>query len=175
MNTSSTTARTARLLLVALTGVLVFAIVGAPLFSRHAHPVLGAFLYLLFSPICHQLPQRSFMLDGMSWAVCQRCAGIYMGMFAAALLVPARWWASVLSAERRRTWALLSAAPLAADALLPRTGHWASTPASRFLTGILFGVMLMTLLLPGVAECLRTLRARPADCAQSTEPQGGFS
>ncbi len=175
MTTCHEASRTARLSLIALTGGLSLSIVGAPFFSAHGRPLLGAALYVLFSPICHQLPQRSFSLCGYAWAVCQRCSGIYFGMFACAMLLPARWWGSSLHAGRRRVWALAAAAPLLADALLPQVRLWTSTPATRFATGALFGVMLTTLLLPGITEFLRALRMRPRTCAHSTDTEGGFS
>ncbi len=175
MNSSCAALPRVRFLLMALTGILFFAVVGAPILSAHGHPLLGACLYLLFSPICHQMPQRSFMLSGLPWAVCQRCAGIYFGLFAGSVLLPARWWASSFSIERRRAWAIVAAAPLLADALLPLVRLWESAPSSRFLTGALFGVMLITLLLPGAAEFLRELRMRPNAYAQPAEPEGGFS
>lgn len=50
----------------------------APLL-RDRVPVLSAFLYLFFSPICHQIPERSFFVFGHQLPVCARCAGIYAG------------------------------------------------------------------------------------------------
>ncbi len=174
MNKDDHASRSARRLLIALTGVLMLSIPGAPFFSRHDHPVLGALLYLLFSPVCHQISHRSFVLSGMPWAVCQRCAGIYLGLFAGSFL-PERFWATSLSVKRRRLWTILAAAPLMIDALGPYSGFWTNTPASRFATGLLFGVMVMMLLLPGATELLRTLRVRNDPCAQPTQIQGGVS
>ena len=55
------------------------AIVAAPLFEIDL-------LYRLFSAICHQLPDRSWFLDGHPLAVCIRCTAIYAG-FLGALVV----------------------------------------------------------------------------------------
>ncbi len=166
--------RTARLLLISLSGALSLSIIGAPLLASHAHPLLSAILYLVFSPVCHQMPQRSFALQGLSWAVCQRCAGIYFGLFAGSLL-PLRWWPSALSVAHRRFGVFLAAAPLLLDVALPGAGIWTNTPASRFLTGLLFGAMLMSLVLPGAAEFLRTIRMRRPVWSQPTETEGGVS
>jgi uncharacterized membrane protein len=41
--------------------------------------VFSAAVYLFGSTICHQRPERSFLLDGAQLPVCARCAGIYLG------------------------------------------------------------------------------------------------
>ncbi|MCD6595036.1 DUF2085 domain-containing protein [bacterium] len=38
------------------------------------------YLYLLFRPTCHQMPQRSFFLWGHKMAVCARCTGTYISL-----------------------------------------------------------------------------------------------
>jgi uncharacterized membrane protein len=162
----------ARLLLISLSGAFALSIIAAPFFARHAHPLLAALLYLFFSPFCHQMPQRSFALQGFSWAVCNRCAGIYFGLFAGSLL-PLRWWASSLSVKRRRTLVLVAAAPLLLDVTLPYAGLWTNTSASRFASGLLFGGMMMALLLPGAAEFLCTIGSRPPARSRSSQPEGG--
>jgi len=42
--------------------------------------------YLAGAVICHQRPDRSFTWAGQPWPVCARCAGIYLGAAAMALL-----------------------------------------------------------------------------------------
>ena len=37
-----------------------------------------AFVYATGSVICHQLPERSFFLDGRQLPVCARCTGLYL-------------------------------------------------------------------------------------------------
>jgi|SRR5687768_2914653 len=37
-----------------------------------------AFVYAAGSVICHQLPERSFFLDGRQLPVCARCTGLYL-------------------------------------------------------------------------------------------------
>ena len=48
-----------------------------------------AFVFAAGNVICHQLPERSFFLDGRQLPVCARCTGLYLG--GAAGLVG--WWA----------------------------------------------------------------------------------
>ena len=73
---------TARILLALSWGVVCVLTLAAPLALAHgradALPV-----YLGFSFFCHQSPERSFALAGLPLAVCHRCSGIYLGLFAA--------------------------------------------------------------------------------------------
>jgi uncharacterized membrane protein len=51
-------------------------------------------LYLVYSQICHQQPERSFQLSGAPLGVCARCVGFYAGLFlafAAPLVISGRW------------------------------------------------------------------------------------
>jgi uncharacterized membrane protein len=41
-----------------------------------------------FSPVCHQIPNRSFHLAGHPLAVCSRCTGIYLGFLFGVMLYP---------------------------------------------------------------------------------------
>jgi uncharacterized membrane protein len=149
---------TIRALLIALSGSLFLSIVAAPYLATHARPGLAALVYLVFSPICHQNPARSFVLVGASWAVCQRCSGIYFGLFVGSLLPPIR---RVFPPPSRKM-VLAATAPLALDACLPLIGIWENTPASRFVSGCLFGTVLSMLLLEGLAESLRSHLGRLA-------------
>jgi len=150
----------ARLALTALWGALCLLILAAPLAAAFSTAPVSSFIRLLFSPVCHQLPERSFALLGHPWAVCHRCAGIYLGLLAASLFSPVTRMASLGPAPRR---ALVAAAtlPLLADFLLTLADIWAGTPASRFTTGFLFGFLLSTLLVAGVAELLQENLMRP--------------
>ena len=145
---------TSRLLLVSFWGAICAAIIAAPLLAAHSHPLVASLLYLLFSPVCHQIPERSFALLGHAWAVCHRCAGIHFGVFIASLAgfkilsVPD-------SSLKRRIRVIAAGAPLILDALLPYTGLWTNTPFSRFFTGFIFGGMLSSLLVLGIAEFLK--------------------
>jgi uncharacterized membrane protein len=66
-------------------GVLLAAIIAAPLASSVARPE-GWFLYEAFEPFCHQQPGRSWHLQGYPMAVCARCVGLYTGLLLATLL-----------------------------------------------------------------------------------------
>jgi len=144
----------ARLLLSITWGALIIAALAAPLLLSRSFPTAAFFTYLPFSFICHQIPERSFVIFGHTLAVCHRCSGIYLGFFLGTLLssfllrVPRRLWrACVLSAS------LL----LALDALLPFTGIWSGFWLCRFLTGLIFGVVAAPFAVIGLDEILKTL------------------
>ena len=131
--------------------LLCVLVVGAPLLAARGYFVPSAFIYLVFSGVCHQIPERSFALAGFPFAVCHRCSGIYLGLLAGSLIKNPfiyRSW------KIRCSWIFASIALLVLDVLLPFAGLAESTPLSRFLTGLLFGIMLSSLFLHGVRELL---------------------
>lgn len=162
----------------------------APVLMYVGHERAAKGIYLLFRPLCHQLPERSFFLFGpqpvysiaelsaalggavpvryigdarlgYKMAVCQRDVAIYGSMFLA--MVAYGPWAGRL--RRWPLWALaVCAAPMAIDGGGQLVGLWQSSPLSRVLTGALFGVGAIRVLLPildrGLAEARITVGAR---------------
>ncbi len=100
-----------------------------------------AFVMWVFAGLCHQLPDRSPHVDGVALAVCHRCYGIYWGLPLAALafLALQRWDARISRAARFLVPAAV-AVP-GADWLADVLGLWTNTPASRFVTGGVFGLV----------------------------------
>jgi uncharacterized membrane protein len=117
----------------AATGLLILA---APWLAAHSHFVASAFLYALFSRICHQVPERSFALAGFPLAVCHRCAGLYLGLLLGCF-VPGRMPIFLLGGA-----GLL----IGFDIFAPAAGLWANTAVTRFGTGLLFGAVLSSYL-----------------------------
>ena len=135
------------------------AFLAAPLLEASEHKWPSALLYVLFSPVCHQIPARSFAFFGHSWAVCHRCSGIYFGLLLGSL-VPFGWNSILQSPRLRRLWVICGVAPLLVDVMLQFSGVWTNNPVSRFLTGLLFGAMLSSLVLPALAELSEDARRR---------------
>ena len=113
------------------------ALVFAPPFAASHSDVVR----LLFDPVCHQIPARSFHVLGEPLTVCHRCTGLYVGFAVGVLAWP--WLptlATRLAANPR--WVAVFLIPLAID--------WAivvNTPATRFATGLIaaFPVALLSL------------------------------
>jgi len=133
-------------------GFLFILIILAPILASHAFHVLSAAVYIFFSGICHQIPERSFWISEHPLAVCHRCSGIYLGLFLGSLI---KFGFVHRSPQRRRKFLIAAISVLLMDALLPYAGLWRSAPFSRFLTGLLFGIIGSTILARGVAEFVR--------------------
>ncbi|SRR6266508_4665206 len=159
----------ARVSLILLSGLAFLMALAGPSLAATGHFFLSALVYVVFSPICHQMPGRSFELLGFPWAVCHRCSGIYLGVLFAAVFytaIPHR----LTSHDMRRHWVVAAMAPLIIDVGLTAAGVWNNVPLSRLGTGFLFGAMISSLLVPALSELLDPWNL-PRCCAAET--QGG--
>jgi uncharacterized membrane protein len=65
----------------------------SPLAYAAGHPDLGRFLFLIYKPFCHQIPERSFFLYGYQVAFCERETAMYTSLLLFGLLFPlVRGW-----------------------------------------------------------------------------------
>jgi len=115
-------------LLLAGSGLWILLIFAAPGILSENRAV-GRAIYLFFSSVCHQRPERCFLFLGEPLAVCARCLGLYLGFFFGLLgsvLLPG--FKRLLLAHPRSI--LFFFLPMAIDVLLPNT-HW-----SRLITGM---------------------------------------
>lgn len=124
---------------------------------------VGAVLYRGFSAACHQIPERSPHLAGGPIALCHRCSGILAGFLLGLALIPLAAPASraAICRGRQGLWLLLSVAPTAIDWALGASGLWANTPASRVLTGMLFGLTAGVILGANLLAPRRSILAQP--------------
>jgi uncharacterized membrane protein len=104
-----------------------------------------AFIFAIGSVICHQLPERSFFLDGRQLPVCARCTGLYLS--GAAGLVG--WWAAKFLRGWRPqpvpprpavTLLLAVATPTVASYLSGVLGVWDGSNITRALLAVPLGV-----------------------------------
>lgn len=130
-------------------------IVLAPWAEAHGYHALAATIYRAFDPLCHQISERSFHLEGHAFAVCARCTGLYAGLAAGIIFYP-------LARSLKRTdtpsrwWLIVAAVPISVNWSLGFFGIWANTHFSRFLTGALLGVTCALFIVPGLIDVLET-------------------
>ena len=140
---------------------LVSLIIVAPLAAANGHKELAAGIYNAFSPLCHQLPERSYFLGGYQFAVCSRCTGLYAGFAFTLLLYPLIRSLKTTTMPPRFVL-LLAALPMAIDFSVTFFGFWENTHTSRLLTGLLLGSVTVFYVMPGIVELsLRNSRATP--------------
>jgi uncharacterized membrane protein len=160
----------ARALLLAIFGLVALGIVGPPLLEQSGGAAAGGALRPLFALVCHQRPERSLWIGQVPLAVCQRCSGIYLGLLLGAALPVSGL--RLLCGARRRVWALAGLAPVLADVGLGVAGVWRGSPATRFGSGLVAGIMLATLAVAGLAEFVAALpRVSGSALRHSTAPR----
>jgi uncharacterized membrane protein len=130
---------------------LVSLIILAPVAAAGGHNGLAFAIYRAFGTLCHQLPERSYFIDGHKFAVCSRCTGIYAG-FAFTLLVYPLVRSLKNTATPPRGVLILAALPLAIDFSLTFFGFWENTHTSRLLTGALLGSVAVFYVMPGIVD-----------------------
>lgn len=142
--------------------VWVLLIVGAPVLKTSGYQSISTPIYGFFSYICHQIPERSFHVEGEQFAVCSRCFGVYLGLVLGFLVYPL--WRSIDEIEPLpRFWLFLSLIPIGVDWSLTVFGIWENTFASRLITGLILGIACATFMMPALVEITRNLsRIAPA-------------
>jgi uncharacterized membrane protein len=131
-------------------------IVGAPVLKASGYQSISSPIYGFFSYICHQMPSRSFFIDGEEFAVCSRCFGVYLGLLVGFLIYP--FWRTVDEIEPLpRFWLFLSLIPIGVDWSLGVFGIWENTFTSRFITGLILGLACATFMMPALVEITRNL------------------
>ena len=104
-----------------------------------------AFAYAVGSVICHQLPERSFFMDGRQLPVCARCTGLYVsgvvGLLGWVAVKSARGWRQIPVPPRGALAVVAAAAiPTAISYLTGVTGIWDGSNLTRALLAVPLGV-----------------------------------
>jgi uncharacterized membrane protein len=107
--------------------------------------LLVAFAYVVGSVICHQLPDRSFFIDGRQLPVCARCTGLYLSGVAgilAWLIVKSAWrWRPIAISPREALWIVAGAAvPTAISYVTGVAGVWDGSNLTRALFAVPLGL-----------------------------------
>jgi uncharacterized membrane protein len=130
--------------------LLAFLLLGIPALLVALPPLVGlpwSFgIQLGFQDFCHQMPERSFDMWGIEFAVCHRCFGIYLG-------IPFAVWFSFRTLSWQ--WLVLCAIPMLLDWGLHQLGWWQNTTFTQFCTGFLFGFGFSAFAAPDILEYLK--------------------
>lgn len=149
----------------ALTNTLSGLFAGLPLLApwllAHDQAALGQLIMAAYALLCHQMPERSFVVWGQQMAYCQRNTAIYTTLLLAGL-----GFILVRHRPRPLRWAgfLALITPMAIDGFTQLFGLRESTWELRVIIGTLFGIASVWLIYPhlqiGMAEIVTTLEAR---------------
>jgi uncharacterized membrane protein len=137
----------------------------APYLRSRASP-WSSLAYAFYSPVCHQVPGRSFSCFGQPLAVCARCLGIYLGFLVGLGLFPFLRRRGSLSLPPARVFFLVSG-PIVLDTAGNFLGLWSTPGSIRLATGIIWGTILPFYFIAGVSDLLiarqkNRLKSRPA-------------
>jgi len=134
----------------------ILLILAAPVAKANGYSQISAPLYSFFSYICHQMPSRSFFVEGEKFGVCSRCFGVYLGLLLGFLLYPL--WRAIDEIEPLpRFWLFLSLVPIGIDWSLGVFGIWENTFTTRLITGLILGLACATFMMPALVEITRNL------------------
>lgn len=126
----------------------------APLLALWGYPTAAHLLFHLYSPLCHQNPERSFTLAGHQVAFCHREAAMYTTLFVGGVLF-AVWRRHLRPIRLRHTGLLLL--PMLLDGLTQYVNDLLPTPWlrgsdhsigsfnwwARMVTGVLFAIAVV--------------------------------
>ena len=105
------------------------------------------FIYGIYSPICHQIPERSFYIFNHKMTVCARCFGIYTGILFGMLIYPIVWGLNNFKTPNR-WYLILALIPMGIDGTTQLIGLRESFNELRFITGFLGGFVTLFYILP---------------------------
>ncbi len=108
-------------------------------------PFVGpGFRYVLmqgFDLTCHQIPERSFQVGGVQFALCHRCTAVVAGLAIGSLAVVVFRKVDGPISVHLRTILILSVLPMIVDWGVDAVGLGTSIPFSRVATGLVFGLV----------------------------------
>lgn len=112
--------------------------------------MIDQILFFVGRAICHQLEDRSFVIDNKVLPLCARCTGIYLGIFSSLLFIAAtkRHKANMIPNVIHSLILLLFILTVAFDGLSSYLHLRESNNALRLITGTLYGISLPLLLIP---------------------------
>jgi uncharacterized membrane protein len=125
----------------------ILLIVLAPVL-KYSEISFAEYFYFLFEPVCHQIPERSMLINSEPMAVCTRCFAIYSGVLIFLLFTIIRKKIIYLNPNI----VIIFLVPTIIDFLLEKFGLYVNVPEIRILTGLLFGMSIIYLILYSIID-----------------------
>lgn len=154
--------RVAVTLAIAAATLFVAGVVVIPLLQSAGFPSVGVGR-LAYTPVCHQMAERSLTLGGHPLGVCARCTGLYLGG-----LIGLYAGFAVGGVRRRRpnpVWFAILAVPTLIDVALPFLGLEGLSSLPRLLLAVPPGVLAGLYLAIGIHDLANSRfsdRSRPS-------------
>lgn len=145
---------------IALTSFLFIAALGPGIYTNDPSVWYTSWQRYLFLSLCHQMPDRSFYINGVQMAVCTRCFGIYSGLWTGSIIFP------LLVILRKRSFSggkfllILSFSVILIDFIGNLSGLWVNTNISRYVTGIFLGIAVTYYLSDEVFSSLKKQKSK---------------
>jgi uncharacterized membrane protein len=118
-----------------------------PMFMDKGYAVFSGLLFSNFySPVCHQIPEKSFNTGSGIFLVCARCSGIYIGALAASLI-------SIIRSFNMK-YIFILFIPILADVFSVNAGIYNYSKTTAFITGSLAGLALFIYILSAFEKSL---------------------
>lgn len=123
-----------------------------PVFFPATKNRLGQFVFALYSPICHQQPERSYRFQEKQVAVCSRCLGVYIGFLISALFYPVikKKWKEIIS--KHYYIIIYLALPMIVDVLAGWIKIWESPLFLKTASGFIWSAILPFFWFKGLDE-----------------------
>ena len=137
-------------IILVLVSLWCFFILITPLliFSGGVFSDFGSFMYLFYSPTCHQEELRSFSIFGEKFAVCSRCTTIYFAFLLGTLVYP--FTRKITNTTLPSIWFLVSACVvMVLDVGMDILDVMKNTYVTRSIAGAVLGLVLSFYLIPG--------------------------
>ncbi|HRI63491.1 MAG TPA: DUF2085 domain-containing protein [Polyangium sp.] len=110
----------------------------APVWVTLVKPILpasiGDFLYLLFTPVCHNRPERTLEWFHTLMPLCSRCFGIFLGFGTAGLFPRPK-----LNIGSSLVYGFFASVLMVVDVVLQDMGLHPVWHGTRILTGVIWG------------------------------------
>ena len=138
-----------------ISSLVVLAAIAISLNWLHLHPG-DAYIKIMAigASVCHQLPSHSFQREGLQFPICARCSGLYLGCFIGIVYYAFQGRKSGLPRRGYLVLFIILFIVWAGDGfnsfindLLGRTLLYATTNATRLVTGFGMGLVLSTALM----------------------------